>query len=211
MVKVIRPFHADEASGTYGKSETYGKGRGVQYARQKGNPSNPRSDNQLAQRFFLRVQTEAITRINSGGIGREDGNEETPKEYYQRLVKAPDVWNNVHLTRGYPNSRENLSGDETAYFALSPEQQTAWGNWNNALPTPFEDVYGIVPEQNGLGAQIVAFTAAAAMGRSGYIANFDATTPPVWDTTPPPKKGKKEKGIIVGKVDKPIPKKTKGK
>ena len=108
MAKVRGPIHSDEASGTLAKSMTFARNRGLNVVRQTVTPNNPRTVPQLDSRVVLRVVGQAQKRMNSGQAGKESGNTMTPKEYYQSVVTAPDVWGNVHLKDGYPDGKTQL-------------------------------------------------------------------------------------------------------
>ena len=90
----------------------------------------------------------------------------TPKEYYQSVVTAPEVWGNVHLKGGYPEGKTQLQNDSAAYLALTPEQQGVWATWNTALQRPFEDVQPVGEGSVGYAEVIVAYSFCAALYRS---------------------------------------------
>ena len=210
MAKVRGPLHSDEASGTLGKSVTFARNRGLNVVRQTVTPNNPRTVPQLDARVVLRVTGQATVRMNSGQAGKESGNAMTPKEYYQSVVQAPDVWGNVHLARGYPDGKTQLQNDSAAYLALTPEQQGAWTTWNNALQRPFEDVQPVGEGSVGYAEVIVAYSFCAALFRAGYLATFDGVAPPTWDNTQVRARGKAEKKIIGKPNGAAIPEEGKG-
>ena len=65
--------------------------------------------------MVLRVVGQAQKRMNSGQAGKESGNTMTPKEYYQSVVQAPEVWGNVHLKEGYPACKTQLQADSAPF------------------------------------------------------------------------------------------------
>ena len=210
MAKVRGPIHSDEASGTLAKSMTFARNRGLNVVRQTVTPNNPRTVPQLDSRVVLRVTGQAFKRMNTGQAGKETGNAMTPKEYYQSVVVAPDIWTNVHLKDGYPDGKTQLQNDSAAYLALTPEQQGAWATWNTALQRPFEDVQPVGDGSVGYAEVIVAYSFCAALYRSGYLAAFDGIAPPTWDNTQVKAKAKAEKKIL-GKPNGAMPEEGKGK
>ena len=200
MAKVRGPLHSEEASGSLAKTVTYARNRGLNVVRQTVTPGNPRTVPQLDSRVVLRVTGQATRRMNSGQAGKESGNTMTPKEYYQSVVVAPDVWGNVHMKDGYPEGKTQLQNDSAAYLALTPEQQGAWATWNNALQRPFEDVQPVGDGSVGYAEVIVAYSFCAALYRAGYLATFDGIAPPTWDNTPAVAKKRGVKRII-GKTE----------
>ena len=202
MAKVRGPIHSDEASGTLAKSMTFARNRGLNVVRQTVTPNNPRTVPQLDARVLLRVTGQAFKRMNSGQAGKESGNTMTPKEYYQSVVVAPDIWTNVHMKDGYPEGKTQLQNDSAAYLALTEEQQGAWATWNTALQRPFEDVQPVGEGSVGYAEVIVAYSFCAALYRGGYLATFDGIAPPTWDNTQV-KANRKAERKIIGKSETP--------
>ena len=124
MVKLINPVHSDAASGTLART-TFGRGRGINYARLTVKPKNPQTPNQLAVRIAFLVIAEALKRMNAESVGKADGNDMTPKEFYQAEVKPPDV-TNVHTRRGYRTGRTEFEADAAEYLSLAPAAQAEW-------------------------------------------------------------------------------------
>ncbi len=63
MAKVNMPLLGVSASGTIGKAVTFGRWRGVNYARQRVIPANPRTNAQQSQRTLVRFVTNAWQRL----------------------------------------------------------------------------------------------------------------------------------------------------
>lgn len=76
MVKVIGPFHSDDASGTFADTLTASKWKGRSYIRQRVIPSNPNTDNQQTVRSILGTLAKACTAVLTSyadalGVGSE--------------------------------------------------------------------------------------------------------------------------------------------
>ena len=111
MAKVTLPLASLTATGTFGDAITYSVWRGKRTARLKGNPSNPKTTAQMAQRAILSVV---------GKITKTADKQGTEVAFLRSVTPAGQVWSS-HFGK-------LITGPKNTNFAATKEAYNLAGN-----------------------------------------------------------------------------------
>lgn len=106
MAKVTGGLLSLDASGTFGGAITYAKWKGRQYARIKGNPSNPQTEGQMTGRAFLAA---------GGKITKRADLTEAVVTFVKTILPAGQSWASYFVREMLGSGNNNIEAAKTAY------------------------------------------------------------------------------------------------
>lgn len=106
MAKVTGGLLSLDASGTFGGAITYAKWKGRQYARIKGNPSNPKTEGQMTDRAFFSA---------GGKITKRADLTEAVVTYVKTILPAGQSWASYFVKEMMGSGNANIEAAKTAY------------------------------------------------------------------------------------------------
>lgn len=106
MSKVLGPLMSLTASQTFAKTITYARSRGQNVVRLKSNPSNPKTETQMAGRAFFAA---------GGKISKASDPTEALAEYLKPLTPTTLTWINYLIRNMLGTNNVNIEASKVAY------------------------------------------------------------------------------------------------
>lgn len=106
MAKVTGGLLSLDASGTFGNAITYAKWKGRQYARIKGNPSNPKTEGQMTGRAYFSL---------GGKITKRADLAEAVVTFVKTILPAGQSWASYFVKEMLGSGNVNIEAAQTAY------------------------------------------------------------------------------------------------
>lgn len=106
MAKVTGGLLSLDASGTFGGAITYAKWKGRQYARIKGNPSNPKTIGQMTGRAYFAA---------GGKITKRADLTDDVVTYVKTILPAGQSWASYFVKEMLGSGNVNIEAAQTAY------------------------------------------------------------------------------------------------
>lgn len=128
-----------DASGTYAGALTFAKWKGRQYVRNRVDPANPQSANQVITRNAVRVLAAGVSFANSTAEKRA-GETDIDKVELISLAPSGQAWNGFLTKSGIGTAMIQYDAATAAYGALSAPQKAAWATAAQGLTPPIPDV-----------------------------------------------------------------------
>lgn len=173
MAKVTGPLFSQEARGQFAQTAVFTRRRGQNIARSYVIPSNPMTDNQIAQRIRL-AAIGIVTRRVRATNWEYTGQTQTWIEYYQSRTRTGEVWNSALGREMLGPANANYLARLAEWEALDGGDQTAWTDEAEGTVGGLADyTRGSTTVASGFMLFLAQFTVAAA----GYGEAFDPTTP----------------------------------
>lgn len=135
MAKVQGALFSVDASGTYAGKLTFAKWKGVQYVRNRVDPSNPMTTGQVDSRNRVRV-TGAAQHFENLTTLKGDGRSFTDKQLLTTAAPSGNAWNGFLTKNMIGSGHVNFDDAATAFAALSGGEKTAWDTAADALTPP---------------------------------------------------------------------------
>lgn len=125
MAKVDGPLMSMTATGTYGKSLTYSRRKGVNVVRQRVTPANPQTEGQMIARN--RMSTGGVIQrfINNTAL-TQPGETSTDKALLAAGAPSNSTWNAYLVQAITGGNGVTYSAAQVAWAALTAPQKAAW-------------------------------------------------------------------------------------
>ena len=173
MAKVSGPLFSQEASGKFGGALVYARRRGQNVVRSLVIPSNPQTDNQVAQRIRLAVMGLITKRINVGKWTYA-GQTEDIKEHFQGRVRTGEVWNSAFGREALGPANATYIAQLAVFEALTDDQQEVW---NVAAETAIAGLADYTRGETTIDSGFMLFLAEYTLAEGGYGDAFSTTVP----------------------------------